>query len=298
MKKYLLVLLLTIFIIPSVTFALRGYIPTTISPCVNDSCRFEPYATSASAGDKISLVAQDLEETDKVTVGNTIIENWKLTDKYILEFFLPDNIKNDVTGYVPFRVYFSDGNLIAMGNFKIYSKPVLPPTPKCTADIWTCGNYGSCSVDGTQSRNCTKTFECSTDNTPSPATSQNCTPPPSCTVDIWVCDDWNSCSPSGIQNRSCKRTFDCPSVETAPPPIDQYCEAPNRPTQQIPQNSSNKISNQNTQKTTGQRTLNQVQKESTIVQPTEPKEEITPPANPEPVKRAIWYKRLWNWLFS
>ncbi len=134
---------------------------------------------------------------------------------------------------------------------------ILPPS--CTADTWSCGDWNACSVSGSQTRTCNKTFDCSSTDTPSPQTSQSCTPPtqpkpitpppvyqppqPTCTADTWSCGDWNSCSLSGVQNRSCRKTFDCPSVETAPPVTDQYCEAPNRPTQQVPQDSS-AISNQ------------------------------------------------------
>ncbi len=127
----------------------------------------------------------------------------------------------------------------------------IPPAPTCNADTWTCGGWNACSIYGLQTRNCSKVFDCSTVNTQSPLTSQSCTPPsvyqlppPSCNSDTWTCGDWNTCSLSGIQNRSCRKTFDCSSVETAPPTTDQYCEVPNRPTQQVPQNSVDEISNQ------------------------------------------------------
>ncbi|MDP3764554.1 MAG: serine protease [bacterium] len=180
-----------------------------------------------------------------------------------------------------------------------FSVDVASTPPPCTTDIWSCGDWNTCSLEGKQSRSCTKTFDCSDVDTPSPSVAQvctytpppciswtysawstcsvngqqtrpitsaspngctggnpilnqSCTPPPkpiipiqpTCDADTWTCDDWNSCSLSGIQNRSCRKTFDCSSVETAPPTTDQYCEAPNRPTQQIPQNSSDEISNQ------------------------------------------------------
>ena len=140
----------------------------------------------------------------------------------------------------------------------------VPPTPVCTSSDWSCGVWGSCSTSGNQTKTCTKISNCQ-GGTPPPSTSQSCaylqpstpiipvapvTPPtvyqapqPSCTADTWSCDGWNSCSLSGVQNRSCRKTFDCPNVETAPPVADQYCEAPNKPVQQVPQDS-NAISNQ------------------------------------------------------
>ena len=38
--------------------------------------------------------------------------------------------------------------------------------------------------------------------------------------------------------------------------------------------------------------------EKKITPAVEPKEEVTPPVNPEPVKKIPWYKRLFNWLFN
>lgn len=119
-------------------------------------------------------------------------------------------------------------------------------TPPCTSDAWSCGNWNTCSIYGSQTRTCNKTSDCATADTPSPSTSQSCTPPqPSCSADTWSCGAWNSCSASGIQNRSCTKTFDCPSVQTAPPITDQYCEAPSRP-QQAPPSETDEISNQDT----------------------------------------------------
>ncbi len=154
-----------------------------------------------------------------------------------------------------------------IGGNPTLSQSCTPPPPLCDTDTWSCGNWNNCSVEGSQTRTCNKTFDCQSVDTPSPSVSQSCTPPPqpkpvtpvtpppvyqppppqqpTCDVDIWTCGDWNSCSLSGVQNRSCRKTLDCPNVETAPPTTDQYCEAPNRPTQQVPQDSS-EISNQDT----------------------------------------------------
>lgn len=54
---------------------------------------------------------------------------------------------------------------------------VAAAPPACTSDTWTCGAWGSCSSGGSQTRTCNMTFDCSTVTTPSPATSQACTPP-------------------------------------------------------------------------------------------------------------------------
>jgi len=46
----------------------------------------------------------------------------------------------------------------------------------CSEDVWTCGNYGICSIFGIQSRICTKTFDCPNVQTPAPATDTSCQP--------------------------------------------------------------------------------------------------------------------------
>ena len=50
-------------------------------------------------------------------------------------------------------------------------------TPSCTADVWTCGAWGSCSLSGIQNRSCTKTFDCPNVQTAPPTTDQYCEAP-------------------------------------------------------------------------------------------------------------------------
>lgn len=51
------------------------------------------------------------------------------------------------------------------------------PTLSCTQDTWSCSDWLGCSSSGSQIRTCNKTFDCSSVATPSPTTSQSCTPP-------------------------------------------------------------------------------------------------------------------------
>lgn len=51
------------------------------------------------------------------------------------------------------------------------------PTPTCTADTWSCGSYGTCSVDGVRVRECVLKADCPGVETAKPAISQKCTPP-------------------------------------------------------------------------------------------------------------------------
>jgi len=56
--------------------------------------------------------------------------------------------------------------------------PSPTPSPSCIKDTWSCTNWSACSASGSQSRSCSITFDCPYTNTPSPSTTQSCTPPP------------------------------------------------------------------------------------------------------------------------
>ncbi len=93
----------------------------------------------------------------------------------------------------------------------------------CYADTWSCGEYPACSADGTQTRTCSKTLECPFVETPSPSTSQSCTPPvPLCSAESWSCTDWNTCSVNGSQTRLCNKVSICEGGTPAPS-ISQSC---------------------------------------------------------------------------
>ncbi|MCX6789344.1 MAG: trypsin-like peptidase domain-containing protein [Candidatus Gribaldobacteria bacterium] len=49
--------------------------------------------------------------------------------------------------------------------------------PSCTADTWTCGAWGGCSLSGIQNRSCNKTFDCPNVQTAPPITDQYCEAP-------------------------------------------------------------------------------------------------------------------------
>lgn len=56
------------------------------------------------------------------------------------------------------------------------NKCIIPvaPQPSCTEDVWTCGDWNSCSLSGVQNRSCKKTFDCSSVETAPPVTDQYC----------------------------------------------------------------------------------------------------------------------------
>ncbi|MEK7623213.1 MAG: hypothetical protein AAB408_00895 [Patescibacteria group bacterium] len=91
----------------------------------------------------------------------------------------------------------------------------------CTEDVWVCGDWGICAVEGKQTRTCTLTFDCDRAANPKPAEEQTCTP--SCTADTWICSDWSSCNSSGNKTRTCTLTDDCPLTNTPKPSEFDSC---------------------------------------------------------------------------
>lgn len=150
-----------------------------------------------------------------------------------IKFTVPFNVES---GYL--QIVDTKGQQSIQFNFTV--------APPCYSDTWSCGNWTTCSADGSQTRVCNKTNDCSTADTPSPTTVQNCTPPqPTCTADTWSCENWGSCSPQGIQTRNCSKTFDCSSAETASPATSQYCES-TKQNYQTPSADSTTVANQDT----------------------------------------------------
>lgn len=113
------------------------------------------------------------------------------------------------------------------------------PPPTCTEDTWACQPWSPCSAAGTQNRSCQVTVDCPGVETPSPATTQSCTPPPPpdpdppC-EDQWTCGEWNACSADGTQTRTCNLTFDCPTDNDPSPATSQTCTPPAPPSDQLP----------------------------------------------------------------
>lgn len=91
----------------------------------------------------------------------------------------------------------------------------------CSGDTWSCSAWSPCSIEGSQTRTCQKSFDCPEFDTPKPAEQQECTP--ACVADTFNCSLWSDCSDDGIQTRTCRILSDCPIVETPTPPEQQTC---------------------------------------------------------------------------
>lgn len=96
-----------------------------------------------------------------------------------------------------------------------------PPDP-CTEDTWSCTNWSTCSLDGTQTRDCSLSENCPTVEDPKPTESRSCTP--ECTEDTWSCSSWSSCAIDGTQTRNCTLSDDCSLVNDPKPVTEQSCK--------------------------------------------------------------------------
>jgi len=139
----------------------------------------------------------DLVINDYSVIGG--VENW--TDTKIT-FTIPKNTNN---GYI--MVIDRQAN-----ESNKYDLNLL----YCLEDEWKCDDWSSCSYYGEQTRTCTKTFDCPTSNTTSPATTQSCTYTPSCTLNDWSCSSWSACSLNGIQSRTCTKISNCEGGTQSP----------------------------------------------------------------------------------
>lgn len=94
----------------------------------------------------------------------------------------------------------------------------IPPVPACTANDWSCVDWGACTSNNTQKRTCSKIANCQ-GGTQSPATTQSCvyTPPvPACTANDWLCGSWSDCSSNSRQTRACEKTSNCEGGVSSP----------------------------------------------------------------------------------
>ncbi len=113
--------------------------------------------------------ALGLQQANKV-FGDTLgqmNDEMTLTHRVVLQELKPG------THYY-FRVRSTDASGIALiSDIKDFETKA----PACTADVWACGDWGRCSADGIQVRDCKLTTDCPAAQTPSPVTEQKCTPP-------------------------------------------------------------------------------------------------------------------------
>ncbi|MFH1112008.1 MAG: IPT/TIG domain-containing protein [Patescibacteria group bacterium] len=78
----------------------------------------------------------------------------------------------------------------------------------CTLNDWSCISWGTCSLNGTQTRTCSKTSNCE-GGVSSPVTTQSCTYTPLCTINDYSCSGWAICSQSESQTRTCNKISNC-----------------------------------------------------------------------------------------
>ncbi|MCK5416220.1 trypsin-like peptidase domain-containing protein [Candidatus Parcubacteria bacterium] len=112
-----------------------------------------------------------------------------------------------------------DIEIVVKNGYDAESKPYSTYT--CESDLWFCNDWTTCNINGSQTRVCTKTYDCLLINTPSPTTSQSCTP--ECTEDTWNCSSWGACLSNEQQSRTCNKIYDCSLIDTPSPATSQSC---------------------------------------------------------------------------
>lgn len=85
---------------------------------------------------------------------------------------------------------------------------------------WNCVSWSGCTEQSIQTRTCTDTNSCGTNNN-KPSTTQSCTYTATCSED-WECTDWSSCA-SGQKTRTCTDANTCGTTENKPEE-QQTCE--------------------------------------------------------------------------
>ena len=105
-------------------------------------------------------------------------------------------------------------NNIEGGVPEIYIKKIHEST---CIENWNCGDWSSCSEQGSQTRTCNDLNSCGTTKD-KPAITQSCTY--TC-VEDWSCTSWNTCT-NGQQTRTCTDSNSC-GTTTNKPNVQQSC---------------------------------------------------------------------------
>lgn len=157
---------------------------------------------------------------------SSVCENYPVDATSVVDVFLSLDTQNRQLNYLFPQFKLDDGGTIEATVDEAHYYVVQPAGPSCTEDTWSCGEWSECDASGTQTRTCTKTFDCPYADTPSPETTRSCDPPSQCTADTWTCGEWSACDASGTQTRTCTMTFDCPNVVTPGPETTRSCTPP------------------------------------------------------------------------
>ncbi|MEK7091983.1 MAG: hypothetical protein AAB900_03265 [Patescibacteria group bacterium] len=139
---------------------------------------------------------------------------------------------NQTTGKVKTTLYWSKGTstppCVPPNVIDANGQCVAPPTCQ---DAYHCKDWGVCHKVGfnyLQSRTCVKFYDCPSDNSLPPKTTQACKPPTDCTKDVWTCTAFatSTCPSSGVRTRICNNkpvSITCPSVTVPMPTSTEAC---------------------------------------------------------------------------
>ena len=188
----------------TITLHVDGFIP------VGQICDIRPEATGVSfnnSSDLYNVVVNNIHVFGGADIsGATKNTGWKVV------FSCSDSeIPLSMLWFGNLGIGKSGPFIVKVGNS---SMNIVDETVVCISDTWSCGSWGTCSSQGNQTRTCNITSDCPSVNTPSPSTSQLCTP--SCTSESWSCSNWNTCSINGTQTRSCSKILNCEGGVSSP----------------------------------------------------------------------------------
>ena len=191
MKKILISLffIIGIFSIVNVVYA-TGPVLTSLEP----NQVYQRFGTSIGPCENITVYGTDFGSTDPGS-------SWQfyLNGNHINRGYIDSWTPNSFHLCVPYEMgsvneFGKGGQAVIPGNYDLQiiynlsntttetgssNKLTFTVLPSCTQDKWECGDWNTCSTSGLQTRTCNKSFECPSVVTPSPTTSQSCTPPPS-----------------------------------------------------------------------------------------------------------------------
>ncbi len=145
----------------------------------------------------------------------------------IHNFFL-GGLDPDTTYY--FKAESSDGiNTITSDVGQFHTLKAAVSIPLCAEADWSCGQWGACTANETQTRACAKvaTAACEGGITHPAEETQPCEyAQPACTEQDWSCGKWGACTTAGVQIRNCAKvaTAACEGGVTHPAEETQKCE--------------------------------------------------------------------------
>lgn len=190
------------------------------------SIKIDSYPQEITLGDNVEITGEGFNNSEagkvvNLSVGgyNQALSTVSWSDNKIVVSTANDNLFK--IGQNTFKVFYGSSN--ANNGYQSRTFDLQIKEPKCTADVWSCYNWGYCLSSGTRTRSCNKTFDCQFVDTPSPETSQTCST--NCTAEkSYICSNWTPCSQTLMTKiRTCYKPTDWSWCDAPMPETEQSC---------------------------------------------------------------------------